>query len=180
MCRPDLVTPVAHDEDDRQALDPTCEQTQDVQTRLVRTVHVVEDENRRLEGCRRELAHEARSHVVRLRVALDGRQEVSADRFGDVEERPEWARCEQWVAGAPQRRDRFLHGIEKTAQECGLSDPGFAVDEHKAPGSTLRNVEHLREEVEFGLALEELGGRACMRHAQRIMLLRADPRFKRR
>ena len=103
VCGPDLVAPVAHDEDDRQALDPTCEQTEDVQTRLVRPVHVVEDENRRLGGRGRELAHEARGHVVRLRVALDGRQEVSADGFGDVEERPEWPRCEQRVAGTPQR-----------------------------------------------------------------------------
>jgi len=65
-------------------------------------------------------------------------------------------------------------------QERRLSDPGFAVDEHEAPGFSPRGVERLREKVKLGIAFQELGGHAHVRNAHRIMFVQFGLRFKRR
>jgi hypothetical protein len=84
----DLVVPVAEEDERWDCVDPAAEQRDDVERRLVRPLHVVEDERRRRP--RAELVHERRRHRVRRAALLDDVREFAAGNLGDVEERTEW------------------------------------------------------------------------------------------
>jgi hypothetical protein len=123
-------------------------------------MHVVEDEHGGRAGGRK-LAHEARSHGVRLGIGLDGGQELATDGFGHVEERPERSRREEGVTGSPQRPDLRAVELDEPAEQDGLADPRLALDEYETAAGRLGFGEGLHQDLERRLALEELVERRC-------------------
>ena len=149
-----LVVPVAHEEERRDGLEPSRQQTNDVQRRLVRPVHVLQHKHGRLAG---ELGDEGLVDVVWLRGGEHELRERAPDHPGDIEERSQWPRREERVAGPPEDAGA-PHVVCEAAEKRGLADSGLAGDEQHAPAPGDDIGECLRERVERDAALEELFG----------------------
>jgi len=121
------VVAVAGQDQGRQGLHPAGQQPQDVEGRLVRPVHVLEDEHGR--GPCAQLMRERRRHLVRHRPTRDDRLEFTPGPISDVEERPERTGREERVAGAPEDPCRLAAGFAEPPHEGRLADPCLAADQ---------------------------------------------------
>jgi hypothetical protein len=126
-----LVVAVAGHDQGRHRLHPAGEQPQDVERRLVRPVHVFEDEHGR--DPRAQLPRERRHHLVRHRTTLDDRLELAAGPLGDGDERPERARREERFAGAPEDPRRSAVLFAEPPHERRLADARLAADQQDMP-----------------------------------------------
>ncbi len=93
----ELVVSIRHDDESRHRVDPPGEQAEDVESRLVRPVHVLEDQDGR---ARRELVANLLEDVARRRGACEERVETRSR--GKVRERAERSRREQRIARADE------------------------------------------------------------------------------
>ena len=136
----ELVVAVAREHERGNGVDPAGEQLQDVEGRLVRTLQILEHEDRR--RLPPQLASERRRNLMRLRSCLDEVLELSADGFGDVEEGPERTRSEQRVARAPEQPRAGGGVVTEASEESSLADAGLAPDEHE---TSTHPLPHVRE-----------------------------------
>jgi hypothetical protein len=128
---------------------PTGDESRHVERCLVGPVEVLEDDDRGL--ARAELPEHSSRHVVRAGIAGEQPSELSVDIFGDIQQRAEWARCEEGVAGSPQHTRRgALLGRERLC-ERGLADARFPADEDQpaavARAGGLQRVAQSRERI---------------------------------
>jgi hypothetical protein len=127
----ELIIAVAGHHQRRHRLHPAGEQPQDVQGRLVGPVHVLENEHAR--DPRAQLLGQRRHHRVGHRATRHDRLQLAAGRLGDLQERPERARREERVAGAPEDPPRLAAPLAEPPQEGRLADPGLAADQQHLP-----------------------------------------------
>src|SRR2546421_10457732 len=100
MAAIELVVAVAGEDKPWRVLHPPGEQPEHIERRLVRPVEILEHEH--ASPWAAQLQQERRRHLMRLRSACHQFLELSADALCDLEQRPERARGEQRVTGAPQ------------------------------------------------------------------------------
>ena len=151
----ELVVAIARDHQSRDRLDPTGEQPQDVERRLVRPVHILEHEHGRCAFA--ELTSQRRDDLMRNRAARDTLLEVAADILGDREQRAEWARREEGIAGAPQDSRRRTGLLAEPPQKHCLPHPGLAADHRDAPSrAAFDGPQGFPERRELRGALEQV------------------------
>jgi len=83
----ELVVPIAGEHECGDRLHPACEEPQDIKGRLVRIMHILEDEDRWRPGP--QLAYERRRNLIGSRAGLHELLQLSAGALGDVDEGPE-------------------------------------------------------------------------------------------
>jgi hypothetical protein len=98
--RVELVVAVAGDDQGRNRLNSAGKQSQHVERRLVRPMHVLEHEDG-WSACP-QFAHERRDDLVRLHATRYDLLELAAGAIGDLEQWTERARGEQRIAAAPE------------------------------------------------------------------------------
>ena len=154
MATVELVVAEGRDDERWKRLDPTPDDPQDVERRLVGPVQVLNDDDGG--GGPPELAHQRGGELVRPDAARRSSLELAARRLGDVEERPKRTRCEERVARAPQNTHRTLV-VAEPSRECRLSHPGLSSHEHE-PAVSGRNdgSKRVRKRRELIGALEQL------------------------
>jgi hypothetical protein len=149
----ELVVAVRGQDERGHGRNPPREEPQDVERRLVRGVHVLDDEDRR--RARLELANERCRDLVRPRSRPCELLQLAARVLGDVEERPEGTRCEERVARAPKEPDALRTELAEASDERSLADAGLSPDEQdasaRAPADALQRV---AEDRHLGGALE--------------------------
>jgi len=156
----ELVVAVGGHDQDRHRLHPAGEQPQDVQGRLVRPVHVLEDEHGR--GRRPQLAGQRRHHRMRHRAPGHDRLQLAAGPLGDLQQRAEGARREQRIAGAPQDPRRLAALVAEPPHERGLADPCLAAHQQQLPASAaLDGLQPVGQGRQLGGPLEQEPRRAC-------------------
>jgi hypothetical protein len=127
----ELVVPVTGDDQGRNGLNSAGKQSQHVERRLVRPVHVLQHEDSR-RTCP-QFAHERRDNLVWLHATRYDLLELAAGAIGDLEQWTERRRGEKWIAAAPEDPRRLTALCAEAPQECCLSHAGLAAHEHDAP-----------------------------------------------
>ena len=158
----ELVIAVGNDDERRDGGDPTAEQLENVQRRLVRPANVLEQQHRRC--ARPQLLDQHRGNVVARSALLDGRLERSARVLCDLEQRTEWTRREERIADAPQESRLVADLGAEPVDESGLADPGFPGNEQKPTLARPRLGERLAQRLELELALEQAAEPGCRKH----------------
>jgi predicted nucleotidyltransferase len=154
----DLVVAVAGENERGDRLEPSRQQPEDVERRLVGPVDVLEDEDRRRRG--RQLAGERGRHLVWPRAGLDEALELAARPLGDLEQRPERSRSEEGIAGAPEDSRRVAVLVAEAPQQRRLPTAGLAADEHQAAVRALGDGgQRVSERRQMARALEQLARR---------------------
>lgn len=153
----ELVVTVGGNEKSREGGDPTRKEAEDVERGLVRPVHVLDNDDRRCPFA--ELVDECRGDALGDGSRLNEFAEVLTDRPGDVCERAEWTRCEEWIAGATEDPGITRRPVAEELEERGLPDTSLAVNQDTTPlaGQGLR--QRPAQEAECGLSFEERYGR---------------------
>jgi hypothetical protein len=148
-----VVAVGGHDQG-RHRLHPAGQQPQDVEGRLIRPMHVLEDEHRR--GPRPQFVRQRRCHLVRHRPTLHDRLELTPRPFGDTEERPKRTGREERIAGAPEDPRRLAALFAEPPHERCLADPGLAADQQDLPArAALDGLQAIEEHRQLGGALEQ-------------------------
>jgi hypothetical protein len=117
------------------------EEADDVERRLVRPVHVLEDEDRRLDL---ELAQESGRNLMRACRARNERLQLVAGLLTDVEQRAEGMGREERVARARENSERGRLVAAEPADELRLADAGLSSQEDetafamRSPGECVR------------------------------------------
>ena len=134
------IVPIRCDHHRRQAVRAPSEEPHDIERRLVRSVDVLEHENRR----RALLEHtpNRRGDLVGNGAAFDGVRHVAARRLRNIDERPERTRREQHVARSPQNASRAVSVIAEFPNQGRLADAGLAGHQHHPTGAA---IDHVRE-----------------------------------
>ena len=92
-------------------------------------MHILEHENRR--RVRLELLDQGGAHLVGPRPAFHDCCEVALGRAGDVEQRSEWTRREQCIAGPRQEPCRPRVLVAEHSHERRLAHTGLAAHENE-------------------------------------------------
>ena len=149
----ELVVAVGGDYEGGERLDAPRDDSQYVEGRLVRPVHVLDHDDGRFDAF--QLAHHRGRDLVWLDAAGRGPLEIAAGCVSDVEERAERPRGVERVARAS--KDPGGRGVRgEAAHERRLADAGLATDEHEAAASGGADVfEQAGECRERAAALEQ-------------------------
>ena len=146
---------IAENHEQRHGLDPARDETDDVQRRLVRPVHVLDNKNG---GSARQPRQQCRGQTVGRHVLLQELRELTTGGRSDVVERTERPGGEQRVAGAPEHADRLRLLSQEATDERRLADACFAAYEDDAT-TVLPDHGHrrkpLRQLGELALAFEQ-------------------------
>jgi len=148
----ELVVPVGKEDERGRRLRSASEQAEQVERRLVRPVHVLQEEHRRP---RAQLVEQRGEHVVRPRAARDEPGERLADLGRDVGDRPERAGREERVARTLQHAHVRRALGAKAPDERRLSDTRLAGDEEHAARAGTGSGQPGAQRVEERFALEE-------------------------
>ena len=119
---------------------------------------------------------------MRPGIALDERFEFAPRGLGDVQQRAEWARREERVAGAPQDPDLRRLVVAELPCKSGLPYSCLARDDNETALATGRFREGVPKHLEGKLSLEQAVGSDARRlhPVHPDIVERAGRRFKRR
>ena len=132
---------------------PARDEFDDVQRRLVRPVHVLDNKDG---GAARQPGQQCRGQTVGRFVLLQKMLELTSGGRRDVVEWTEWPGCEQRIARAPEDADRLRLLCQEATDERRLADPCFAAHEDDATTVLpLYRCEPLRQLGKLGLAFEQ-------------------------
>jgi len=149
----ELVVPIAGEHECGDRLHAASEEPQDIEARLVRAMHILEDEHRWRP--RPQLAHERRGNLIRSRAGLHELLQLSPGALGDVDEGPERTWSEQCITSAPQESRAAGAVVTEASQESGLADTGLSADEQDPPArAALDGFQVFAEHRELAGALE--------------------------
>ena len=153
MTAVELVVPIAGEHECGDRLHAASEEPQDIEGRLVRAMHILEDEDRWRP--RPQLTYERRRNLIRPRAGLHELLQLSAGALGDVGEGPEWTWSEQCIASPPQKSRAAGPVVAEASQERGLADTGLSADEQDPPArAALDGFQVFAEHRELAGALE--------------------------
>jgi hypothetical protein len=152
-----LLVAIGDGEQQWQRAHTPADEPHDVERRLVGPVQVLQNQDGRALGL--ELGQQRRSDIMGLGTAIQLRLQVAVGGARDVQQRPQWARGEQWVTRGPQRPHRPGQRAAEGAQERRFADPGLAAHEDQPPVRAADDVrEALRELLQMSRTLQKLGG----------------------
>ncbi len=153
MTAVELVIPIAGEHECGDRLHTASEQPQDIERRLVRAMHILEDDDHW--RVRPQLAHDRCRNLIRSRAGLHELRQLSTGALGDVDERPERTWSEQCITSAPQESRAAGAVVTEASQESGLADTGLSADEQDPPArAALDGFQALPEHRELAGALE--------------------------
>ena len=138
-----LVVAVGRDHERMDAVDPACDDSKDVQSRLVGPMQVLQHEN-----CGRiqtELFHEDGGDAVRDRPRPDALVQLPACAFCDIDERPKRTRCEERVTSTDEKSRSSPALLAEALDERRLPNSRLTIDEYDAAASRTRLGECLAE-----------------------------------
>ena len=115
----ELVVAVREKNECRHVLDLAAQDAQYVQCRLIRPVNVLEDDDGR--SVSSECSHECAHELVQLAALREVLGKVSPDALGDVEQRSQGSRREEWIACTPEDRRAVQVLIAEVAEERRLA-----------------------------------------------------------
>ena len=139
---------VRHDDQRPHRLDPSCDETQHVQRRLVGPVDVLDDHDRR--GSRLQRRHQGVGDLVRSATAVHLGGGLAGKHRGDVEERTQRTGREQRIAGTPHDVDAVAVRFAEGPDQGGLPDAGLSAEQDQPATSAPR---HCREVLFQGVQL---------------------------
>ena len=149
----ELVVPVGREHEQRRLPQLAREQPQHVERRLVRPVHVLDNDDRR--RARPRQPEERGDH--RGRALIDRGLELAAGLLGDIEERPQRPRREQRVTAAPQHARRTARLRAECTNSRRLAHPGLPGDEHEPAAPRGGLSQRVAQVAENRIPLQEPG-----------------------
>ena len=156
-----LVFAISDHEHRARALDATAEVLEQVESRVVGPMHVLEYSQR--PGAL-QLIERCGEDCIAATAGIDGSQQRTLRLPRDVVQGSEWARCKECVASAPQHpRGALL--FREVLDQCGLADARFTVHERDT-ATTLGGAEPFGQISETLLALEQFHRMYVLREGQ--------------
>lgn len=161
----DLVVAVRDNHESPHRVEPARQQADRIERRLVGPMQVLKHQDGR-RPCA-EVVSERRDHGARRGTLVEDGGEPPARLSRDVEQRTEWPRGVQRIAGAPENARSFALRAE-LPQERGLANPGLAREQDEpSTRPRPRRLDAAPQRLQLGGALEQSGGVAAHRPKSR-------------
>jgi hypothetical protein len=152
-----LVRAVGRDDERAQLLDAPPQPTEDVERRLIGSVHILQHHDRSPAAA--QLFDERVEHAVKRLARRDRCLEPSSDGRGDVDQRTQRARRAQAVA-RPYQQSLWSGRRAERSHQGALPDASVTQDEHQAPLPAPGVRERLRKHRRRAFTLQQLRRRA--------------------
>ncbi len=128
----ELVIAIRRNNERRNHLNASAEDTDHIQRRLVGPMEILQDPDRARLALR--LTVQPRGDLVRL-AAMQKVDQVASTQCCDIEKRPHRSGCEQWVTASPEDGLRLRHLGAESSHERGLPAARLAPDQYQdTPG----------------------------------------------